>query len=79
MSEENKQVRARIYSEDKYISADGVNLYLKPSEGAEVRVTEESQLDRIEKKMDEILLRLNSRNLYIRPSNNGEVRVTIPG
>ncbi|MCT1904123.1 hypothetical protein [Oceanobacillus sojae] len=76
MSEKYRPVRARLYSEDKYIGTSEGNLYLEPQEGADVRVTEESQLYRIEKKLDEIILRLDSRNLYIRPSENGGVRIT---
>lgn len=51
MSKEYKPVRARLYPGDKDIGMDGGDLYIKPQEGGEVRVTNESQLDRLEKRI----------------------------
>lgn len=57
-SNEYKPVRA-----NDYVGTDKGNLYIRPKEGGEVRATEESQLNRIEAKMDRILHLLGKEEL----------------
>lgn len=58
-----REASRMVEGKGKYEPIRASHIYIRPAEGGELRVTTETQLDRIEKKLDSILEKMEGKEL----------------